>query len=72
MTALSELRTLPVPERLKLVGALWDSIVEEQHLLPDSPSVMAEVRARKARFQADPSSGVPWETVKERVRSGRE
>lgn len=56
MIALSDLRALPVAERLQLVEDLWDSIA---------------VRARKARFQADPASGVAWAEAKQRIRSGR-
>jgi putative addiction module component (TIGR02574 family) len=71
MIGLSELRSLPLADRLQLVEALWDSIEEEQHSMPDHPAVMEEIRARKARFMANPSSGIPWETVKERIRSSR-
>lgn len=71
MIAISELRSLPIAERLQLVEDLWKSIVEDQHSLPDQPVVVAELRSRKARFLADPSSGVSWDEAKERVRSGR-
>lgn len=71
MTAISEWRTLPVVERLQLVEDLWDSIVEDQDSLPDHPAVVSELRTRKARFLAHPSSGVPWEKAKARIRSGR-
>ncbi len=71
MTAISELRALPVAERLQLIEDLWQSLEDDQDSLPDHPVVVAELRARKARFMANPSSGVPWELAKERVRSGR-
>jgi putative addiction module component (TIGR02574 family) len=69
MSAISELRLLPVPERLLLVEELWNSITEDQIALPDPPSVVAELRARKARFLANPASGVPWEEAKKRILS---
>ena len=69
MIALSELRALPLAERLELVEDLWDSIAEEQHSLPDRPSVVAELRAREARFQANPGSGATWEEAKARIRN---
>jgi putative addiction module component (TIGR02574 family) len=71
MIALSELRALSVAERLQLVEDLWDSIAEDQHSLPDHPAVIEELRARKAQFQANPSSGIPWTEAKQRIRSGR-
>jgi putative addiction module component (TIGR02574 family) len=71
MAALSELKALPVSERLQLVEDLWDSIAEDQHSLPDHPSVIAELRARKASHLANPSSAIAWETAKARIRAGR-
>jgi len=71
MIAMSELRALPLAERLRLIEALWDSIAEEQVSLPVSPAVVRELRARKARFLANPSPGKSWEQVKETARAGR-
>ena len=58
---------LPAPQRLRVVEELWDSIVQDQNELPDPPSVVAELRARKARFLANPASGVPWKAAKKRI-----
>jgi putative addiction module component (TIGR02574 family) len=69
--AASKLRSLPMAERLRLVGDLWDSISEEQEALPDHPGLLSELRARKARFKAKPSTAIPWEEVKRLLRSGR-
>ena len=69
MSAISELLLLPVPERLQAIEELWNSIAEDQNALPDPPSVMAELRARKARFLANSASGVPWATAKKRILS---
>jgi putative addiction module component (TIGR02574 family) len=71
MPARLEYRSLPVAERLQLVGAIWDSIAEDQQTLPDHPSVVKVVRERKARYQSNPKSGVAWETAKKQIRSGR-
>ncbi|HEX4646625.1 MAG TPA: addiction module protein [Verrucomicrobiae bacterium] len=71
MIGLSELRALPLAERLQLVEDLWDSIAEDQDSLPDHPALVEELRARKARFLANPSSGIPWEKAKAGIRSGR-
>jgi putative addiction module component (TIGR02574 family) len=71
MIALTELRALPLAERLQLVEDLWDSIAEDQHSLPDHPAVVEELRARKARFMANLGSGIPWDEAKKRIRSGR-
>ncbi len=68
---MTELRNRPISERLRAIEDLWTSIVADQHLLPDAPEVIAEVRARAARFRANPSSGVPWAEAKQRIRSQR-
>ncbi len=71
MDTISELKSLPVPERLQLVEDLWDSIASDQESLPDHPAVIEEIRRRRARFDANPDSGVTWDEMKKRIRSGR-
>jgi putative addiction module component (TIGR02574 family) len=71
MIVTPELRALPTAERLQLIEDLWNTIVEDQDSLPDHPAVIAELRARKARFMANPSSGVPWSEARKRIKSGR-
>ena len=70
MIVTPELRALPAAERLQLIEDLWNTIVEDQDSLPDHPAVIAELRARKARFMANPSSGVPWNEARKRIKSG--
>jgi putative addiction module component (TIGR02574 family) len=71
MAPLSELKALPLSERIQLVEDLWDSIAEDQHALPDHPSVVNMLRERKAEYLANPGSGVSWEKAKQNIRSGR-
>lgn len=71
MAGIAELKALSVSERLQLVEDLWDSIAEDQAALHDPDSVVEEIRARKARYLANPTSAVSWETAKHRIRSGR-
>jgi putative addiction module component (TIGR02574 family) len=71
MFAPIEFRSLPLVEPLRLVDAIWESIVEDQNSLPDDPAVIQEVRERKARYLADPSSGIPWAAARGRIESSR-
>lgn len=71
METISDLTSLPVPEKLQLVEDLWDSIASDQEALPDHPAVIEEIRRRRARFDANPGSGVSWEALKKRIRTGR-
>ena len=59
---------LPVSERLQLVEDLWDSIAAEREQAPVPEALLVELRARKAAFDADPSSGITWEEAKRRLR----
>ena len=58
---------LPVAERLQLVEDLWDSIAAERESEPIPEAVLAELRERKARFDADPASGISWAEAKRRL-----
>lgn len=59
--ALAELTKLPVPERLELVEALWDSIAAEPQSLPVTSEETSILDERLAEIEADPSGGRPWE-----------
>ncbi|MCC5804891.1 MAG: addiction module protein [Opitutales bacterium] len=70
MSAITELKTLSVPERLQLVEDLWDSIAADQMALPDYPQVVEEFRLRRVRFERNPTSALSWKQVKGRIRAG--
>lgn len=58
---------MDVPQKLDLIGALWRSIEERNQPVNMPDSLVAELDRRKAAALADPSSLVPWETIKERI-----
>jgi putative addiction module component (TIGR02574 family) len=59
---------LSIPERLKLVEDIWDSIAEEANANPDALPLTAAQRAELDRRVADadahPDEGVSWETIR--------
>ncbi|MDO9452538.1 MAG: addiction module protein [Stagnimonas sp.] len=64
-------RSLPVSERIELVEDIWDSIAEDTGgNVPLSAEQRAELHRRLAAHQADPSSSLPWEQVRERLFKG--
>lgn len=67
---LDELFKLPVPERIELAMALWDSIAEPelQDQLPLTEAQTVELDRRLAEHDRDPSRGIPWEEVQRRLR----
>jgi putative addiction module component (TIGR02574 family) len=54
MVSLSE---LPVPEKIKIVEALWDSIADEQHALKLTDDQRAELDRRLDAYEADKIKG---------------
>ena len=63
MRDIAEIRKLPVPERLQLVGEIWDSILEDPSLLPVSDELARELEARLEAHRRDPGSSEPWVSV---------
>jgi putative addiction module component (TIGR02574 family) len=56
-------------EKLQLVEDLWDDLAALPESVPVHEWQKEELAARKARFAANPSSGISWEAVKQRIRN---
>jgi putative addiction module component (TIGR02574 family) len=57
-----EITRLTPPERLALIGDLWDSLTDAE--TPVSPAQRAELHRRLASFEEDRSHAVPWEKLR--------
>jgi putative addiction module component (TIGR02574 family) len=57
-------KALPLPERIELAEALWDSIADEGYEPPISPAQAAELERRLQEHRTNPGSAVPWAQVK--------
>ena len=66
-----EILELPVPERIRLVELIWDSIAAVPEAVPVSAELKAELDRRLVEFEANPEAGLPWEEVRERIVQGR-
>lgn len=64
---LSDVLELPVAERLKLVEAIWDSIVEAPEALVLTEAQRAELDRRLEKYEMNPDEGSPWSEVKARI-----
>jgi putative addiction module component (TIGR02574 family) len=64
MTTLThdEITRLSPPERLALIGDLWDSIDDAE--LPTPPAQQRELSRRLASFEHDRAQAVTWEHLK--------
>jgi putative addiction module component (TIGR02574 family) len=66
-TALEELETLPVPERVQLVEDLWDSIARSNAEMPIPQWQKDELDRRKTNYLRNPDSGRTWDQVKQDI-----
>ena len=57
-------KALPLPERIELAEALWESIIGEGHEPPLTLAQADELDRRLEEHRRDPKSGIPWEQVK--------
>lgn len=71
MQPISELQKLPLHERLQLVEDLWDSIALEEGSLEVPQWQKDELDRGAEKFDANPDSGIPWETAKDVIRRHR-
>jgi putative addiction module component (TIGR02574 family) len=66
-TALDEILELPVPDRLRVIEEIWESIVAAPEGLPVPQSQRDELDRRLKLHQEDPEAATPWETVRSRL-----
>lgn len=58
---------LPVPERLKAIEDIWDSIVLEPDALEVPQWHREELRRRLETHQSKPKDGSSWSDVRQRI-----
>ena len=68
--SVSQILALSVSERMRLIEALWDSIVHAPESLPVGEGERAELDRRLAAYQRDPAAGSPWPDVLKRLQNG--
>ena len=61
---LTTAKALPLPERIELAEALWDSITQEGYEPPLTPAQMSEIDHRLEEHRRNPEPAIPWEQVK--------
>jgi putative addiction module component (TIGR02574 family) len=66
--ALATLAALPVPDRIRAVQALWDSIPEEQTTETLTDEQRQLFARRTAELDANPGIALTWEQIKARVK----
>jgi putative addiction module component (TIGR02574 family) len=70
-TALQELETLSVAERVQLVEDLWDSIARSNAEVPIPQWQKNELGRRKRNYLRNPDSGLKWGQVQQDILQSR-
>ena len=63
-TKLSDVLKLSVPERVRLVQAIWDSVEAEPEAVPLTATERQELDRRWQAYQREPEGGFTWAEVK--------
>ncbi len=64
---LADVLELSVPERVRFVQAVWDSIAEVPESLPITDSEREELDRRLEAHYRNPGESSPWPEVKSRI-----
>lgn len=64
---ISELRKLPMEEKLRIIEALWDDIAASDEPIVLQPGQLEEVRRRSEELKADPSIAIDRDELWRRV-----
>jgi putative addiction module component (TIGR02574 family) len=67
----ADILELPAPERLQLLEAIWDSLVETPEAIPLTSEMREELDRRLASYYGDRSAPRPWEEIKSEIFGGK-
>ena len=65
----TNLKHLPIDEKLRLVQDLWESIAADAAAVPVNSEHLAEIEERLAKYQIDGDRGAPLREVVARIRN---
>jgi len=66
---IAQIRSLPVPDRLRVMEAVWDSLPEPLESVAVSDKQAAELGRRLDALEDAPGDILTWDEVLERLRS---
>ena len=65
----SDVLKMSVPERIRLVNDIWETIAEFPESVDLNESQKAELDRRLDAYHLHPEAGAPWGEVRDRIRS---
>lgn len=63
VSLLERVKSLPLPERIELAEAVWESIEAEGHQPPLPPAQALELDRRLEEYRRRPGTSIPWDRV---------
>lgn len=63
----ADILSLPPAERLQLLEAIWDSLIEIPEAIPVSEETRAELDRRLEAYYRDPASARPWDEIRDEL-----
>ncbi len=67
-----DFKQLSVPERIKLIGRIWDSIEEEKGAPGMTESQRAELERRVEAHRKSPNDVVSWDEIRAELKQERD
>jgi putative addiction module component (TIGR02574 family) len=64
MNVIEAAKNLPLPERLELLDAVWESIIEDGYDPPLTSAQAEEIDRRLEAHKRNPDDVVEWKTIK--------
>lgn len=65
--ARKDILKLSTPERIELIGDIWDSLIEVPEAIPLTEAQKAELDRRLDACEKDLTAGAPWPVVRDRI-----
>jgi len=69
--SITDILKLSVPERIKLVGDIWDSVSQVPEAVALTEAQCAELDRRLEAFHKNPNAGSPWEEVRKHIQRAK-
>ncbi len=67
----AEILSLPPSERLQLLEAIWDSLIEVPEAIPVSDQIRDELDRRLEAYYRNPETARPWDEIKDELFRGK-
>lgn len=65
--SMSDIKSLPLQDRIQLVEDIWDSIARDADQLSLTAAQELELNRRLEQYRVNPDASSPWPVVRQRI-----